>query len=406
MGGGPSFNQRRNTDAVAPSTSYGGGGYSGSAGFGGSSSGGSSYGGGGSGKSHEGWLTKKGLVRKNWKRRYFSLDNNRLSYHDSKDGSDRVKNGSGRPLGVIEISNATAAPVFGKYHHCFQLKTAGRVYFLHAASNKEYEDWKNALASANVNWNTRPMSMIMDNGNVAPAVSMDIGTPTLTSQPNPIQGSKPTMFDSAVRIPQSRSPSNPGDRPSPSPISIPPRTTSAPVPMSPSIPTRAAPTPGSTGPPMGGPPPIASRSFDPPPIVSRSAPSIPSSSPMMGMGGPPPMMGMGGPPPMMGMGGPPPMMGMPMMGGPPIAKRSAPSIPSPTPSFAPPPMASFNPPPMTPPSGGFNAPSRPAPRAAPSVPGRSAPMTPMGGSNFGGRVCGNCGVEVSSKFCGECGSPA
>eukprot|EP01114_Cavostelium_apophysatum_P013306 TRINITY_DN3193_c0_g1_i1.p1 TRINITY_DN3193_c0_g1~~TRINITY_DN3193_c0_g1_i1.p1 ORF type:complete len:341 (+),score=80.34 TRINITY_DN3193_c0_g1_i1:106-1128(+) len=85
----------------------------------------------------EGNLTKKGAIVKNWKRRWFVLNGNILSYYK--------KQKDAFPAGDVVVKDAAsvdcvADPVDGK-SNCFVIKTPSREFFICADSPKEMYDW-------------------------------------------------------------------------------------------------------------------------------------------------------------------------------------------------------------------------------------------------------------------------
>jgi hypothetical protein len=96
----------------------------------------------------EGFLTKKGSVVKNWKRRWFVLYGTILSYY--KKQKDPF------PAGVILLKEATSIdclsdPIDNKAY-CFVIHTPNRDFFITAESGKEMFDWVQALKVAKFNY--------------------------------------------------------------------------------------------------------------------------------------------------------------------------------------------------------------------------------------------------------------
>jgi len=92
-------------------------------------------------KKKEGFLTKKGSVVKNWKKRWFVLCGSVLSYY--KKAKDPF------PAGVILIKEAKSIdcvvePIDNKAY-CFVISTPGRDFFVTAESGKEMFDWVQTL---------------------------------------------------------------------------------------------------------------------------------------------------------------------------------------------------------------------------------------------------------------------
>lgn len=89
----------------------------------------------------EGWLSKKGKVVKNWKKRWFVLDGNALSYYE-KPGK--------KHLGTIDLSKATSVDVNNdlKNKNSFKIVLPNvRTYIIVAENEKDCSDWMNILKS-------------------------------------------------------------------------------------------------------------------------------------------------------------------------------------------------------------------------------------------------------------------
>lgn len=90
----------------------------------------------------EGFLVKKGHVRKNWRTRWFQLRRDRLSYFNHR--SDLT------PINTIWLQGCSIIrPREEKvrHPHRFELKTAaGKSYFLEAPSSAEVDSWTSAIA--------------------------------------------------------------------------------------------------------------------------------------------------------------------------------------------------------------------------------------------------------------------
>jgi dual adaptor for phosphotyrosine/3-phosphotyrosine/3-phosphoinositide len=90
--------------------------------------------------SKEGFLTKLGYHRKNWKIRWFSLFRNELKYFNTKD--DKT------PLRVIHLEDAKGVErddSMGK-PHCLRLIMPYRTFFMIASSDEEADDWVQVLS--------------------------------------------------------------------------------------------------------------------------------------------------------------------------------------------------------------------------------------------------------------------
>lgn len=89
--------------------------------------------------SKEGFLTKLGFHRKNWKRRWFVLYRNELKYYNSE--GDTV------PLRVIQLedtSHIERDQTAGK-NFCFRIVTSYRTFFMFASSELEADEWVEIL---------------------------------------------------------------------------------------------------------------------------------------------------------------------------------------------------------------------------------------------------------------------
>mmetsp|Transcript_44922 Transcript_44922/g.113190 ORF Transcript_44922/g.113190 Transcript_44922/m.113190 type:complete len:331 (-) Transcript_44922:73-1065(-) len=96
----------------------------------------------------EGWLTKQGSQRKNWKRRWHVLVDNFLFYYKTQKEPT--------PLGVLHLSGHTIedASVECKRPHTLKLRTPERLYFVSADDGKEEEAWRTVLKEPR-RWGTR-----------------------------------------------------------------------------------------------------------------------------------------------------------------------------------------------------------------------------------------------------------
>ena len=108
----------------------------------------------------EGWLTKQGGRRKNWKRRYFILTGGCLYYFKNKEDSE--------PCGIVPLTSLSVREVPNKKNFCFEIynpfdgtikacKTApdgtvveGRhsVYLISAATAEERDVWIDAIRAS------------------------------------------------------------------------------------------------------------------------------------------------------------------------------------------------------------------------------------------------------------------
>lgn len=90
---------------------------------------------------HEGWLTKEGQWRKNWKRRWFALRSTTLTYYDDPD--------SKKPKGVIPLDSCAVQPSPRKdVKYCLELLAEGRKLFIQADTEAVAREWVLALNKA------------------------------------------------------------------------------------------------------------------------------------------------------------------------------------------------------------------------------------------------------------------
>jgi len=84
----------------------------------------------------QGWLTKKGGQRRNWKTRWFVLRPNEFSYYNNKKDA--------KPKGTIVLSGVS---VKASSHtaFCFAVTTTERTYLMAAKDTAEQEEWMNAI---------------------------------------------------------------------------------------------------------------------------------------------------------------------------------------------------------------------------------------------------------------------
>lgn len=91
----------------------------------------------------EGYLTKKGAVVRNWKKRYFKLDSLKLAYYEKDSDKD--------PLKVIFTSDITAVKpnlsVDNTRKHLFEVVTESRTFFIQGETEEEMQSWIHAIAS-------------------------------------------------------------------------------------------------------------------------------------------------------------------------------------------------------------------------------------------------------------------
>jgi len=86
----------------------------------------------------QGWLTKKGGQRRNWKTRWFVLKTNELSYYNNKKDV--------KAKGTVILSGVTVKPSAHK-EFCFAVSTAERTYLMAGKDATEQEEWVAALSA-------------------------------------------------------------------------------------------------------------------------------------------------------------------------------------------------------------------------------------------------------------------
>ena len=91
--------------------------------------------------SKEGFMTKQGKIRKNWKCRWFVLRNNMLSYYKKKL--------SRRPIDRLDLSRALAVEFDNSKQKdgCFRIELPNRTYYMYAASPEDCHQWVELLRS-------------------------------------------------------------------------------------------------------------------------------------------------------------------------------------------------------------------------------------------------------------------
>lgn len=91
-----------------------------------------------------GFLTKEGVVRKNWKKRWFVLRANELTYYKSQ--KDESKKGQGA-ITVREVTTVSPSNYKNK-QYCLAVATPKRTFYLVAENNGEMQSWKEAIQAA------------------------------------------------------------------------------------------------------------------------------------------------------------------------------------------------------------------------------------------------------------------
>jgi len=149
---------------------------------------------------YEGFLWKKGAVRRNWKKRYFVLDSGKMAYYENRQAY--TEGGLANALGFIDVRSLTCRPVIGKYPNCFQIISPARLYFMYTETDTEFVIWKEKLRENGSMWEGRVGSFIQEDDTVSnvrpqfPPAGPSINAP-----------SRP--YYSADRIPAFSTPSGP-----------------------------------------------------------------------------------------------------------------------------------------------------------------------------------------------------
>nr|XP_054766666.1 pleckstrin homology domain-containing family A member 1-like [Lytechinus pictus] len=92
-----------------------------------------------------GWCVKQGAVRKSWKRRYFILDDQGISYYKSDQEKLPI-----RMIPIKEISSCKVAehgPSIQR-DNLFEIISAGRTFFVQAYSPGEMASWVDSISNA------------------------------------------------------------------------------------------------------------------------------------------------------------------------------------------------------------------------------------------------------------------
>ena len=91
--------------------------------------------------SKEGYLTKQGWIRKNWRTRWFVLRGNMLSYFRSMQ--------SPHPIDTLNLRKAHAVGYDYSRHkqHCFSIKFKKRTYYMQASSSEDCRLWVEFICS-------------------------------------------------------------------------------------------------------------------------------------------------------------------------------------------------------------------------------------------------------------------
>ena len=105
----------------------------------------------------EGFLTKQGKVRKNWKKRFFVLTAVNLQYYRSRTVRSLPQSPldsllsmfqDGKPAGTIPVKNTSIELVPKKEcgkDLCLSISTSDRTFLIYADTSSELEDWMQHL---------------------------------------------------------------------------------------------------------------------------------------------------------------------------------------------------------------------------------------------------------------------
>eukprot|EP00033_Pygsuia_biforma_P002665 GCRY01002946.1.p1 GENE.GCRY01002946.1~~GCRY01002946.1.p1 ORF type:complete len:144 (+),score=18.79 GCRY01002946.1:151-582(+) len=88
-----------------------------------------------------GFLEKKGFVRKNWKKRWFVLDSEKLTYYKSQNHKTMIKS--------IFLKDATvklSASAGTERPFCFEVVTKERIYMFSASTRQLFHEWLVAVS--------------------------------------------------------------------------------------------------------------------------------------------------------------------------------------------------------------------------------------------------------------------
>ena len=96
-------------------------------------------------RSMKGVLVKRGENVRNWKARYFVLEDDRIEYFDGEENSTSAK-----PLGVIKFADIDSEDMVSLScikRFAFKIITISRTYFFMARSIEESRDWQDAIVN-------------------------------------------------------------------------------------------------------------------------------------------------------------------------------------------------------------------------------------------------------------------
>eukprot|EP01133_Synstelium_polycarpum_P020332 gene20332-24393_t len=95
---------------------------------------------------HSGYLIKKGHNFKSWRKRWFVLKDNVLSYYKSP--KDTAPAGSVPVSDIEDVTNVEDPQLREGYAHCFQLRTNKVAYLIAADNERDLDEWIEMIRSA------------------------------------------------------------------------------------------------------------------------------------------------------------------------------------------------------------------------------------------------------------------
>lgn len=99
-----------------------------------------------------GWLYKQGDKVKNWKKRWFVLKDNKLTYYAGK-GDKQLKGSIALSIAVPKDGEHHGGSIIkglgdSNYTHTFEIVVTGRVYYIAATSEQDTKDWIAAIKAS------------------------------------------------------------------------------------------------------------------------------------------------------------------------------------------------------------------------------------------------------------------
>lgn len=87
----------------------------------------------------QGWATKQGAFVKNWKRRWFELNNSTLCYYVAPQGKKKGE------VNILECEISLHDGTYDGYSHVFQVTHLKRTFFISADSGIDKISWVETL---------------------------------------------------------------------------------------------------------------------------------------------------------------------------------------------------------------------------------------------------------------------